>query len=50
MSSIKNYAFGLVGLLIAMIVLMFVLNKSRNLPVVGKIAGAAQDLASDGHL
>jgi len=50
MGSLKKYGVGLLGLLVALIALHFLLNQAKKLPVVGKVAGAAQQLADEGHL
>ena len=36
MESIKKYGIGLIGLLVALIALMFILNQAKKLPVIGK--------------
>lgn len=46
----KSYGLFLVGLLIALMVLQFLLNQGKKLPVVGPIVGDAQNLANEGHL
>jgi hypothetical protein len=50
MDGIKKYVIGLVGLLIALIGLRFLLNLGKKVPVVGKVAEVADNLASEGHL
>jgi quinol-cytochrome oxidoreductase complex cytochrome b subunit len=50
MGAIKSYGMGLAGLLIAIIALMVILNLLKKVPVVGKVAELAQDLATDGKV
>jgi hypothetical protein len=50
LQGVKRYTWGLVALVVAMIVAMVTLNQLKRVPVVGKVAGAAQDLMQDGQL
>jgi hypothetical protein len=50
MDFIKGYSKQLFGLLIALIALFFLLNVLKKVPVVGKVAEVAQDLATDGKI
>jgi hypothetical protein len=46
----NKWVSGSLGLLFALIVLMVALNLLKKVPVVGKAAGVAQNLATEGHL
>lgn len=50
MGALKSYLVGLGGLLIALIALAVLLNLFKKVPVVGKVAEVAQDLATDGKI
>lgn len=47
---IKKLGASMIGLLVVLIALMFFLNLAKKLPVVGKVAAGAQELATAGHL
>lgn len=50
MSTAKRILFSLAGLLVALIFLMFLLNLLGKLPVVGKFATDAKNLATSGSV
>jgi len=50
LDNLKSFGWGLIVLLVALIILMMALRLLRKVPVIGPIAGDAQDLATQGQL